>query len=167
MTTATSAQKFNVVVDRSGTVLAVSRAPLHSGIGIHERAYQVVAADRQQAKQEAKYRRACNEDSDDACWAPAEAAPVVPPAPALAAESREESSNEFYGRLNARFDERAKYLRGRGYKYEYVEGYDIAVFTFKSPYRRLPHTIAAATLHHACDRAWRDIVEDVERNTSR
>lgn len=66
------------------------------------------------------------------------------------------SSNEFYGELNARFDERASFLRDKGYKYETIPVIKIAVFT-KNRYGKV-HTIAAGCVLNACERVWADTI---------
>jgi hypothetical protein len=60
--------KFNVVVAKDLTVIAVSRLPLGHGTGIDARAYQVEADDRWTAKEMARTRRRNGDLSDEACW---------------------------------------------------------------------------------------------------
>jgi hypothetical protein len=75
----------------------------------------------------------------------------------------EESSNEYYGRLNEQFDLRAGYLRNKGFTYEHVAGYDMAAFVRRNPAKKLPFTIPAAFVMHADQRSWADRCEDIDR----
>ena len=76
------------------------------------------------------------------------------------------TNNEYYGKLNDRYDARADVLRQLGYKYERVEEYGIAVFVLRRPViRTTPHAIPSAVLLHAEDRAWDDILAYAKRFT--
>jgi len=67
------------------------------------------------------------------------------------------TSNFVYGKLNERFDARAKVLREKGYKYGPIPGMNIAVFT-KTHWGH-NHTIAAATVLNACHYVWNDTLK--------
>ncbi len=69
--------------------------------------------------------------------------------------------NAHYGKLNARFDERAAVLMGLGFKYEHVSGLGIAVF-LKTRHTR-PHAITAGVVMNADDVVWSDTLESAER----
>jgi hypothetical protein len=73
------------------------------------------------------------------------------------------TSNDYYGELNRRFDERAEVLRAMGFAYEYVPGYDIAVFVRRTLARKLPCTIPAGKVMAADDRMFADELERAAR----
>jgi hypothetical protein len=70
--------------------------------------------------------------------------------------------NAHYGNLNLRFDIRAEQLRARGFKYECVKGYELAVFTRPKLCRPAYSTIAAAFVQHADDVCWSDRLADMD-----
>lgn len=75
------------------------------------------------------------------------------------------SSNEFYGELNRRFDERAEWLHSLGFVRETVEALGVSVYVKRARAGRLM-AIPAAVLSAACGRLWADKVEDVRRFVS-
>lgn len=74
-----------------------------------------------------------------------------------------QTSNDYYGKLNRRFDERADVLRALGFKYERLEEYDTALFVLRDRLRRKPVSVHPSFLHHADDRAWLDRLEVIKR----
>lgn len=79
----------------------------------------------------------------------------------VAQNQHEMSSNEFYGFLNQRFDSREQLLIALGFKRTTVPGLNMAVYT-RERHGRV-YAVAAATLSHAMDRAWKDILEEITR----
>ena len=69
------------------------------------------------------------------------------------------SSNQYYGGLNRRFDQRAKRLASVGYRYERIEAYGIAVFCRNTDYERKLRTIPASAVMHADRRSWIDLLK--------
>ena len=63
------------------------------------------------------------------------------------------TNNQYYGGLNRRFDKRARRLLARGFRYQQVEGMNMAVFARRRSSRKLA-AIPAAVLHHADNRRW-------------
>ena len=68
-----------------------------------------------------------------------------------------ETSNEYYGRINARFECREKFLYDIGFKYVIVPELNIAVFTRKQFGKA--RTLAAGWVQAADERMWRDQIE--------
>jgi len=65
------------------------------------------------------------------------------------------TTNQFYGGLNRRFEQRASLLRRMGFKYIAVAD-GVAAFTRSLYFRN--HCIAAATVMHADRRSWLDVL---------
>jgi len=64
------------------------------------------------------------------------------------------TSNQHYGGLNRRFEKRSRRLRSLGFRYQQVEGMNIAVFArLRSSSLKLA-AIPVAVLHHADNRSW-------------
>lgn len=74
-----------------------------------------------------------------------------------------ETSNQYYGRMNDRFDGRSKRLRSLGFEYVRVDEFNLAIFTIKRLGMKQAHTIPAAAVSYAEDRAWNDLLEAAER----
>lgn len=72
-----------------------------------------------------------------------------------------EERNGHYGKLNARFDERAAVLRGLGFKYEPLPVLNVAVFT-RVRFGK-PMTIAASYVLCADEIVWEDKLEEATR----
>lgn len=66
----------------------------------------------------------------------------------------EETSNEYYARINERFDERSLQLRKIGFVYEHVDEYGIAVFVYRKRHFKVPYTLAAGYVLAADERMW-------------
>ena len=64
------------------------------------------------------------------------------------------TSNQYYGGLNRRFDNRAKLLRRLGFSYAQIDDLGFAVFTRKRRYKVA--NIPAVVLHAADRRLWHD-----------
>lgn len=74
------------------------------------------------------------------------------------------TSNEHYGKLNARFEERSAHLRKIGYKYTRVEEYNITFFTCKK-FGKV-ESIAVGTVMSADPLVWADTLERATRFVS-
>lgn len=72
-----------------------------------------------------------------------------------------EERNEHYGKLNARFDEREKWLLSFGFKREALPGLNLAVYT-RTRFGRVL-AIPACLLSMADEIVWEDRQEDVKR----
>jgi len=70
------------------------------------------------------------------------------------------SKSAMYAALNNRFDERARWLMNKGYKYEHVKDYDIEVF-IKGVRGFKPHVIQAGTVMNANEEVWEDVANQV------
>lgn len=75
-------------------------------------------------------------------------------------ELHKRSKDAMYAALNARFDERAEWLRSRGYRYEHLPEYGIAVF-IKGTKGNKPHTIQTGTVSNANEEVWLDMIQQV------
>lgn len=74
-----------------------------------------------------------------------------------------QSKNAHYGRLNERFDERAKVLYGLGFQYQSLDGYNIAIFTRKHPYRYgQQESLPAAFVLSADSLVWTDRLRELQ-----
>ena len=73
------------------------------------------------------------------------------------------TSNEFYGKLNKRFDKREKELREMGYERETLSAYNIALYVRVRHGKT--HAIPAGTVMHASKRAWSEYVAECQRFT--
>lgn len=71
------------------------------------------------------------------------------------------ASNEYYGALNVRFDEREQELIKLGYKREVLSGYNLAVYV-RQRYGRT-HVVQTAAMHFADDYGWNDIRQECQR----
>lgn len=71
------------------------------------------------------------------------------------------TSNEHYGLLNDRFEVRSRILRNLGFRYEHVEGFDMAVFVRPRPGHKVPVCVPAAFVMHADYRCWSDRAEEL------
>lgn len=68
-----------------------------------------------------------------------------------------QSKNAHYGRLNERFEERSKELRGLGFRYQRLDEYGIAIFVRKHPYRfGQQESVPAAFVLTADSLVWAD-----------
>ena len=65
------------------------------------------------------------------------------------------TSNQHYGGLRRRFEKRSRRLRSLGFRYQQVEGMNMAVFARRRSSRKLA-AIPVAVLHHADNRSWID-----------
>lgn len=74
------------------------------------------------------------------------------------------TSNEYYGMVNKRCDERMGVLRALGFTYERVDGLPVAVMVKRRAYFKEPLAVAVAFLGAADDRAWLDRLEELKRN---
>lgn len=74
------------------------------------------------------------------------------------------TSNEYYGKLNQRFDRRAADLRRLGFKYQVVPGLNVAVFVATKWGKTM--AIAAGTVLNASRFVWRDELDRAERFVS-
>lgn len=74
---------------------------------------------------------------------------------------QEMTSNQFYGILNKRFDQREKELLGFGYVRQVVPGLNIAVYT-RTRHGKI-HAVQTGTMHHATKRAWTDVIDECKR----
>lgn len=71
------------------------------------------------------------------------------------------TSNEFYGKLNKRFDKREKELREMGYKRETLFAYNIALYV-RVRHGKI-HAISAGTVMNASKRVWEDHITECQR----
>jgi len=74
------------------------------------------------------------------------------------------TSNEYYGLVNKRTDERIGVLRALGFTYERAEGLPVAVMVKRRPYFKEPLAVPVAFLGAADDRAWLDRLEELKRS---
>lgn len=68
------------------------------------------------------------------------------------------TTNQRYGGLNKRFDNRASRLRALGFEYVRIEQFGIAVFAPQNQHRRKRDTIPASAVMHASAAEWIDIL---------
>jgi hypothetical protein len=68
------------------------------------------------------------------------------------------TSNQHYQGLNNRFDKRAARLLSLGFRYQQVDGMNMAVFARRTS-RLSTATIPAAVLSHADNRSWFDTLQ--------
>lgn len=71
------------------------------------------------------------------------------------------NSNEHYGKLNSRFDDRAAELRSLGFVYNRLPVYDLAFFT-KTRFGK-NYTISAGLVLCADELVWSDYIERARR----
>lgn len=73
------------------------------------------------------------------------------------------TSNEHYGQLNERFDERAALLRSKSFTYQHCEilNNPVAVFVKPTPSQRKPTIVLAAFVMNADARSWDDKLAEV------
>lgn len=69
--------------------------------------------------------------------------------------------NDHYGMLNERFEERAEFLRNKGFTYIRIEEFGVAVFTRKR-YGNKPVTFAAGAVMNADSTVWGDMMNRAE-----
>lgn len=71
------------------------------------------------------------------------------------------TSNEFYGKINRRFDKREKELREMGYKRETLSAYNVALYVRVRHGKT--HAIPAGTVMNASKRVWDDMITECQR----
>ena len=76
-------------------------------------------------------------------------------------EITREERNAHYGKLNARFDVREKFLIAAGFKRETLPGLNLAVYT-KTRFGRI-YAIPACKLSLADEIVWEDTADEIKR----
>jgi hypothetical protein len=71
------------------------------------------------------------------------------------------TSNEYYGKLNTRSDDRAATLLSMGFAYTSVADLGIAVFVRPRLGFKTPQTVTAEFVTHAPTRSWTDRLADL------